>query len=337
MERDDDAHGGSRASRIFSLVTTFLAVGGVILTIWTVGPAALYGELRAIGVWFAVIFALELAQTACDAAALRDFLGLSQRNRLVPYFAVVRAQTAGRAINLVTPLGSIGEGTKATMLLRYAPTSRVVAGVVRTNVVSLLLSFTLVAIGAPVSALVLDLPAGISHALYIGGAIAAVAAVGLVLLVRRGLARTFAQIARGVRLLSRARRERWKTTLEDIDERLRSGARSKKLRARLRGGVGWVFLSRALGWLSMWVILFATGNTVGIGFMAVVVTAGVAISWVASIAPLGLGVTESANYGLFRALGEDPALGVVMVIARRVVTVAYVMVGLAVVAMTSRR
>lgn len=336
MDKDDDAHGGSRASRLFSVITTVLAVVGVTVMIWTVGPGVLWAELRTIGIWFALIFAFELAITACDAAALRDFLGLSQRGNLVPYPAVVRAQTAGRAINLVTPFGSIGEGTKATMLLRHAPVSRVVAGVVRVNVVSLLISFTLVSIGAPMSALALDLPRGVEIALYIAGGMAAAAAVGLVLLVRRGLAHTFAQIAGGVRLLSRARRERWQSTLEDIDKRLRI-SKSKKLRARLRGGAGWVLLSRSLGWISMWVILVATGNPVGLDFMAVVVTAGVAIAWIASIAPLGLGVTEGANYALFRALGEDPALGVVMVVARRVVTVAYVIVGLAVVALTAKR
>jgi len=328
----DDEHGASRASRAFTLITTVLAVVGLVFMVWSVGPRVLWDQITAIGAWFALIFALEIAGTMCDAAALRDFLGENKGGHRIPYWTVLRAQVSGRAINMVTPLGALGEATKVTILLEQAPMSRVIAGVVRTNVVSLLLSLTLVAIGAPVSALVLDLPPSLEKGLYLGGLAAALVAVAVVLLIHRGLARTFAAIAGHLRVLSRKRRESWKSSLEDIDQRLRASrggsTRAARLRARLRGGFAWVLLSRALGWFNLWIVLYATGNTVSIGFLAVIVSAGVLIAWAASIAPLGLGVTEGANYALFQALGKDPALGVVVVVARRLVTVIYVIVGL---------
>lgn len=328
----DDAHGGNRWSRAFTLISAVLAVIGVTATIWSVGPHTLWHQLQEIGPWFGVILALELAGTACDAAALRDFLGESQRGNRVPYWIVLKAYVAGRSVNMVTPLGGLGEGTKATILLQHAPGSRVVAGVVRANIVALLIALTLVAVGAPTAALSLDLDPGLHKLMLIGGAVAALVGIGLVWLIHRGLARTFAAVAGHLRILSKKRRESWQASLEEIDHRLRAtrggSTRAARLRARLRGGVRWVLLSRALGWTSLWITLYAAHHAVSIGFLAVIVTAGVLIGWVASIAPLGLGVTEGANYGLFRALGEDPALGVVMVVARRLVTIIYVIIGL---------
>ncbi len=324
-------HGGSRASRLFTLFTTLAAVVGVVLTIWSVGLENLIHEMQAIGGWFAVIFALEIAGTMCDAAALRDFLGETTKKQMLPYWAVLKSVVAGRAINMVTPLGALGEGTKVTILLDHAKTSQVIAGVVRANLVSFLLSLTLIAIGAPMSALLLDLPRGLHYALIFGGIAAALVAVAVILLVRRGLARSFAAIAGHIRLLSRKRRKSWEHALEDIDQRLRAtrgeSTRAARLRARLRGGLRYVLLSRALGWFNLWIVLYAAGHAVSIGFLAVIVTSGVLIAWAASVTPLGLGVTEGANYALFSALGKDPALGVVMVVARRLVTIVYVIVG----------
>jgi uncharacterized membrane protein YbhN (UPF0104 family) len=48
----------------------------------------------------------------------------------------------------------------------------------------------------------------------------------------------------------------------------------------------------------------------------------------ASLVPMGLGISEGGTWELFRALGENPARGTALVIARRVTLVAYAAIGL---------
>jgi len=43
---------------------------------------------------------------------------------------------------------------------------------------------------------------------------------------------------------------------------------------------------------------------------------------------MGVGISELGNYGLFRALGENPARGVTLVLARRVTLIMYAAIGL---------
>jgi uncharacterized membrane protein YbhN (UPF0104 family) len=206
--------------------------------------------------------------------------------------------------------------------------------------VLLLLSFTIMGVGGVVTALVLDLPSGLELGLHIGGVIALLGVGALLWLVKRGFARTFAQIAGALRLLSKKRRAHWKKTLEDIDarllpRRLKAGSKRRaRLLARLSGGTAWVLLSKVLSWTGIWIILAAAGHPVGPGFLAAIVTAGVLIGWVSNLVPMGLGISESGNYALFRAMGADPALGVTLVIARRVITLLFAAMGLILIATT---
>jgi uncharacterized protein (TIRG00374 family) len=330
--------GGSKASRIFTWVTLAIALVALSVTVYSVGLRTILGHLASIGWWFALVLALELVVTGCDAAALAQFLAGEERDRTVSYRHVFVAQLAGRAINSVTPGGNLGEATKVTMLLDHATTPRVVAAVLRYNIVLLLVSFTIIGIGGAVTALVLDLPSGLELGLYLGSAFSLLGVVLLLWLVKRGFARTFAGIAGTLRILSKKRRARWQKTLEDIDARLlprRLPAGSKRrarLRQRLGGGTAWVLLSKVLSWIGIWTILAAAGHPVGPGFLAAIVTAGVLIGWISNLVPMGLGISETGNYALFRAMGADPALGVTLVVARRVVTLLFAAIGLILIA-----
>ncbi|HSN28293.1 MAG TPA: hypothetical protein VLT45_18535, partial [Kofleriaceae bacterium] len=55
---------------------------------------------------------------------------------------------------------------------------------------------------------------------------------------------------------------------------------------------------------------------------------GFVVYMAASLVPMGLGISEGGTYGLFKALGENPARGTALVIARRVTLVAYAAIGL---------
>jgi uncharacterized membrane protein YbhN (UPF0104 family) len=75
-------------------------------------------------------------------------------------------------------------------------------------------------------------------------------------------------------------------------------------------------------------ILHAVGESLTPGFVAAYTVGGFIIYMTSNLVPMGVGISEGGNYALFRALGENPARGVTLVLARRVVQVMYAAIGL---------
>ncbi len=319
---DDDDEPAPSWTRWFTLVSMVLAIIALTITIWTVGPSQLIAQFRRVGWWFAAIIGLEAVITCVDAAALSGFLG--QGGRRPGYGHVLRAQLSGRAINAVTPLGSLGEATKATMLLERTSTSRAVAAVVRYNLASLGMLLLAITIGAPICALTLDLPRWMTLALVTGSAVGALLLVGGTVLVRRGMLVSLIDFFARLRVVPRRKVGPWRAKLAKIDHHLKGrGSRRQRWTP-----AGWVVLSRMLGWTSIWMILAVVDHAPSIGTMGAMVTAGTLISLVAALVPMGLGVSEGGNAALFSALGEAPLLGVTVVLARRVTLIIYATIGL---------
>src|SRR5262245_39470180 len=88
-------------------------------------------HLSRIGWWFAAILAIELGALLCDAAALHAFM--RPEARMIHYGRVLGAQASGRAINVLTPGGALGEATKLAMLVSHAPRARVLSSIVLLN------------------------------------------------------------------------------------------------------------------------------------------------------------------------------------------------------------
>ena len=321
-DEEDAPPGWARWVTRISLV---LGIGALALTVVSVGPRALVAHVAEIGVWFLAVLALEGVITALDARAMHV---LSCEPGGGGYRQVLFAQIAGRAVNLVTPAGAIGEATKASILTRTMSTSRAVAAVMFVALASGIFQLSVIAIGATLTALLLPLPAGLAAGLIVTAVIAATIAVTLAVLVRRGMLSSLVGIAVRLRLVSERRRRRWQVRLGRIDERL-SGAQGTGRRA----AVVYVMISKSLNWGSMWILLAATGYYASVGEMAALVSAGVVIGWISLIVPMGLGVTESGNYALFHALGAPPAHGVALAIARRfvhltVAAIGFVLIGI---------
>jgi uncharacterized membrane protein YbhN (UPF0104 family) len=304
-------------SVVFGLVA--LAV-----TVWSVGPRTLADQVASIGFGFAAIIAIEAAVTGCDGAALSGFLGSGGRRP--SYFYVLRAQVIGRAINAVTPLASLGEATKATSLMERTSTPRAVGAVMRYNLATLGVRLSIVAIGAPICALVLDVPGWLAGLLVGGAVVSAGLLVGGVVLVRRGMLASAVSALRTLHLVSAARAKRWRGKLTEIDKHLRPPSGGDR-RARWTPA-GWVVLSRCLTLTSAWVVLVSTGHWIGVGSMAAIASAGQIVSVAASVVPLGLGISEAGNAALFAALGEPASLGVAMVLGTRITTLVYAAIGL---------
>lgn len=311
-----------RWARWFTYASFAVAGIALVLTFVMSGPRTIVNQLVAIGPWFGLVIAIEVLGTCCDANALRLYLG--SRHRRPGFGHVLRAHVAGRAVSLVTPLGSLGELTKTTILMEGTSTDRAIAAVARWNLTTIAISLAAIVIVAPICAWRLSLPTWIAGVLYIGAALAALLFVVGVTLIRRGVLTSAVNVLVRLHIISRARRKAWRPRLRSIDQQLRG-------RGYLPVGAapfGWLVLSRALTWLGLWVVMAASGTFAGVGTMAALATAGTVISWASTIVPLGFGVSEGGNAALFSALGHDPALGVTLVLARRMIQLLYAAVGL---------
>ena len=317
---------GERAApswtRYFTHASIAVAVIALAITVWSVGPSQLWHQLADIGWGFAAVLAIEVVITGCDSAALSGFLGPGGRRP--SFLHVVRAQVAGRAINAVTPLASLGEATKATTLMERTGSQRAIAAVFHYNLAAIGVRLITIAVGAPICALVLPLPHLLAVALLVGSAIAAAALIAGALLVRRGMLASLVDGVRAVRLISSERAGRWHAKLDAIDRyQPRDAGRRRQWLPAL-----WVIASRLLSLASMWVVLRSVGYTAGLGTVAAVATAGTLISMIASVVPMGLGISEGSNAALFAALGAPASLGVTMVLGNRITLLVYAAIGL---------
>lgn len=318
-------------TRWFTLVSVAVAFVALFFTIWSVGPRELVGQLTAIGWGFAGVLAIEAAVTACDGAALSGFLG--HGGRRPGYAYVLRAQIMGRAINAVTPLASLGEATKAASLMERTSQARAIGAVIRYNLASFGMKLAVIAIGAPLCALLLDVPAWLEHVFLVGGIVALLLLVGGATLVAHGLLSTGITLLRNLRILSKERAIRWRSKTTQIDRYLRAD-RGVGWRKRW-APAGWVALARSLSLVSLWLVVFAAGTVIGPGTMAAVSTAGQLINAISSLVPLGIGISEAGNAALFSALDEPASLGVAMVLGSRISTLAYAAIGLSLIGTTA--
>jgi hypothetical protein len=135
-----------------------------------------------------------------------------------------------------------------------------------------------------------------------------------------------ARLALRLRILSRGHFERWEVRLRSVDDKLRlvAGARRRDRTA----GVAAVVCSRATSYILSLIVLHAVGEPITLAFVAGYVVGSHAIYLVSALVPLGLGISEGGYDWLFRALGEAPARGVTLVLARRVTLVVYAGIGL---------
>jgi hypothetical protein len=133
-------------------------------------------------------------------------------------------------------------------------------------------------------------------------------------------------------LLSDARFEQWHESLIGVDNKMRVSEGARR-RDRLLGIVA-VTLSRLTSMSLSLLILHAVGESITVGFVAAYTVGGFAIYMLSTLVPMGLGISEGGNYWLFRALGENPARGVTLVVARRVTVVLYAAIGIVLVAVS---
>lgn len=325
-----------------------IAVVALVLTIRDTGLATIGRYFKRIGWWWFAVIALEVVITSLDAVAIRAFMSPEQDR--VRLRSALLSQLAGRSVNAVTPSGQLGEAVKVSVLTEHVSQSRAVATILLYNVVSFTVELAMVAVAAPFVALLVPMPSSLRWVMLGAGIVCAVLAVGLYVLVHKGVMASIAKVARRVYvpglaslrrkiwknpnpshyLLSPETAEAWHDSLAAVDDKMRV---SEGARARDRiSGIAAVTMSRLTSMTLSLLILHAVGESITVGFVAAYTVGGFVIYMLSTLVPMGLGISEGGNYWLFRALGENPARGVTLVVARRVTVVLYAAIGLILVA-----
>jgi uncharacterized membrane protein YbhN (UPF0104 family) len=312
------------ASRIFNLA--IMVVGGIALW-WMLrhlGGAEFFDVLRSLGWWFAVVVALDLVSLCMDAAALNTFM--RPEARMISYWRVLGAQASGRAINVLTPGGALGEATKLSMLVSRAPKTRVLSSLVLLNLTQVYLSVIIMIIGTPIMFLLVDVPHTLKVTIAIGFAVLIPLMIVLGIAIHRGATRTLVGLVRRTRLISAERADSWKTRLVDVDRHIRELHRNRS--AGTWKGILWVLGSKIVSSIAAMTLIHNAGITLSPALVIGTLSVGLLITWVSSIIPMGLGLAEGGNYALFDLVGATGAYGMVITMLNRGRSVIVAILGL---------
>ncbi len=309
-------------ARWLTWVSLAIASVALVYTIHNLGLGTLIEYLGKIGWWWLAIVPMEVICTTLDATAIR-FFASPDRPRLRK---TLLAQLAGRAINSVTPAGNLGEAVKMSVLTEVVTPSRAVSSILLYNVVSFCVELLILALAVPFLAVLVPMPAGLKWGLIAAAVLCVVITLALYWLIQRGMVASVARLGVRLRLVSRARYERWEPKLVGVDDKMRftSGARRRDRWIAILAVCG----SRTNSMILSLMILHAVGESITATFVAAWIVGSFGIYFAATLVPMGFGISEGGYYGFYRALGENPARGVTLVLARRAVTIVYATIGL---------
>jgi hypothetical protein len=331
-------------ARWVTRISLGLGVVALVLTIRDTGLVQIGTYFKRIGWgWFAVVI-LEVAITTLDASAIRAFLSPDQDK--VGLGSALLSQLAGRAVNAVTPSGNLGEAVKVSVLVEHVSQSRAVATILLYNVVSFTVELVTVGFAAMVMAGFLPLPAALRWVMLGGGAVMLALGLAIYALVRRGVLVSAARLAARIPVpgLASVRRRlwkvaqpsryllhpdrfaRWEPRLRSVDDKMKlvEGARRRDRRL----GIALVVLSRLTSMTLSFLLLIAMGERLTIGLVGAISVGSFFIYMASTLVPMGIGINEGGYNELFRLLGENPARGTALILARRVALILYAAIGL---------
>lgn len=302
--RDDRDDGDDRnerhlASHIFNVAMLLFGAAALTWMVREIDWTEFRTVVSGIGWTYAVILALDLAAVLLDARALHTFM--RPEARMVSYLRVVAAQISGRAVNVVTPFGALGEATKLTMLVGRAPRGRVLSAIVLFNLSTLYFSVVIMLVGTPITFLLIDLPRSLQVTIAIGLAVVLSLMVALGVVIQRGALSTLTTLLRRLRFISEERRQDWQLRLREIDGHIRELHRNRS--AGTWRGILWVIAARLVTWAATITLIGAVGAAITPQLVIGVLSVGVLITWISSVVPLGLGLADGGHYVLYELVG----------------------------------
>jgi len=304
-----------RRKTLVQLVCVTGSLAGLAWLLGRIGWATVGSALQRVG-WPALVVLMLLgwSESVADAAALWVVMG--QRLRLG--FAVT-VNAAGSMLNLILPWES-GEVLKGTLLRGQFGTQPAVSGTIIWNYVFKIsrpaLSMTAALCGWALCRQIDRFHVGVILA---ANALAFVPYFGLWLFIRYGAAKGFLRVVDLIPILRR-HPARWSEVARQIDREVklfwheRPAAYLKVFFLQM--------LARTTGWMSYAVALRALGAHYSFGQVALAYATLNVAEFVTAVLPARVGVSEGSAYFLFKFLGLDPVLGVIMSVILRVRTIA---------------
>jgi uncharacterized protein (TIRG00374 family) len=316
--------------RVVRLVALAIGVVAFALMASSLGWSGLTRVLVETGPWFLVIALIDVGSALCDGAAIR---AIASAHAKVPYARAVAAQLGGVAINRLTPGNALGEPVKVSLLVERIPRDAVVSTILMFDAGATVVAIVAIVTGIPITLLFAELPPAMETAAWLGAGVLVAFVVFLLFLVHHGPVTAGIHLLRRLRLISRARCERWSAAVAPIDAMVGELGRTRSSRLGLLCLLG----SRMGNWIGTVVMLYAAGQPVTTPLVIGVLTVGTLITWISHIVPLGIGIQDGGNYLLYRALGAPGLAGVDFTMVYRARTVMISAIGLAVLAVTSVR
>lgn len=312
---------------------------GVLALVWLVhriGPDAIAGGMRAIGFGFALTASAHLAGLILDSVTLRACAGkIGTALSLLPF---VRASVAGHAINEATPLGKLGEVTKYSILRERLEPTRAAGALVAQNIAMFVVNCNIIALMAPVAIGVFGVGGTMAMVFAIVGSAFFVCGLVGLLILRVGIGQWPFALARRLRLGNRhlptETIDRWQQGWQRVEAtwRDRSGDRLTQVTIWTSA-----IASRAANLTEAALILYFLGAG-DIWAGALISLGGYQLmAWTFSFVPMQAGTAEGGAYVVFRAVGLDPALGVLVELGRRVRRISFVALGVIVLAVSAAR
>lgn len=286
----------------------FLLIGVVAIAflVWDTGPSTLAAGMARAG-WGLVIGAVfHFCSLACDAYALKKCAG--DAGLRVSYFQFLRAGIAGHAINIVTPLGTLGEITKYTLLSEHMPKERVAAAIVIDNILMFLGAATVLGVLPPIIALSLGIDGPVLIVICLSSLVLAFVSAVYWVVLNRGIGGWPFKLMRRFRL-PKKRVDKIQATFDRVEKHWRTTAGE---RGRIAIAYAAFVVSRMFNCLERAALLYFLGhdNPVLLGILTLANTQVVA--WMTAFVPLQAGTAEGSAYLFFKAIGLAGGEGVLI-------------------------
>lgn len=310
-----------RRLNIGFLICGILALGWLV---YALGVDRLVDGLTRVGWGFLLSTAAFSCGILLDGVTMQACAGSA--GRALPYRHFGVASFAGHAINQATPLGSVGEVTKVTMLSERMPPTQAASTVIVLNIIMFIVNCGLIAVGPVVAVAVLQPDRQVTVLMTLAGVVFFLAGLAAVVLLMRGPGQIPFRIALRLRV-SPDRVDRWRIRWSEVEYSWMEASGDRRQMA-----VAWIsgVFSRIAAAAEAVIILHFLGadQIFAVGLLSL---AGYQlVSWLTAFVPMQAGTTEGGAYILFRAVGLSPVLGVVLELIRRIRRLVFICIGVVV-------
>jgi hypothetical protein len=306
--------GGTR-KRVIQLTAVVLAIGVLIWLLDRIGWPTITAALHSIGVKGALLLgAIALTESALDGAALWTIAGPSLR-----FGFVVAVNCAGSVLNLVLPWES-GEVLKGGLLGTHFRSENAISATVIWNYVFKISRPVVSALAAIIAWILCPyLGHGTMAVIVLANIAAFLPYAALRFVIRLGAAAGFLRILRFIPGIRR-HPSHWIDLARNIDLQIQGFWRDRP--SDYMRVFTFQALARTTGWASIYACFRLLHLPYTFGQATLLYAAMNVTDYLVAVLPARVGVSESAAFFVFRLLGMEPSMGVIIFLILRLRTIA---------------